>query len=246
MMQQVAFPQAYTNFNSTGTVPGFDPALGTLIAVDVVNSGSITSEFYTENLGSSPTTITGIVSGSLMAIGPAATIPVGIPQVTQTFDAAAYDGTTDFGGTSGKDFTPVVSSGAAALTITDPAALSGYVGNGPVTFTESANAVANASAPTSGSMAAGFNTQAAATITVVYHYIPNDPPLSSPQSQTTTSTGNNQAVGANVVIPITIASENHVVSHAGHRHRATPTPHAHLPVSGGHQRKTNVHPASGH
>jgi outer membrane biosynthesis protein TonB len=241
MVQQVAFPQAYTNFNSTGTVPGFDPALGTLIAVDVVNSGSITSEFYTENLGSSPTTITGIVSGSLMASGPSATIPVGIPQVTQTFDAAAYDGTEDFSGASGKDFTPVVSSGTSALTITDPAALAGYVGNGPVTFTESANAIANASAPTSGSMAAGFNTQAAATITVVYHYIPNTPPPSSPQPQTASLVspqGGSGSGGAGAFIAAaTSTKSHHAVSQASLHHKAIPTHPAHHPVSNGHRRK---------
>ena len=88
----------------------FSATMGTLTEVDLVTSGSFHSEFSAENLGPSSSTIAGTTRGNLSINVPTGAIPVTIPSVTQTFDASAFDGTLDSGGTSGKAFAPVTST----------------------------------------------------------------------------------------------------------------------------------------
>ncbi len=104
--------------------------LGTLTEVDLVTSGSYSTEFHAENLGPSSTTIEGTTSGNLSINVPTGAIPVTIPSVTETFNASPFDGDLDYAGTSGKDFAPVTSSSAAqTMVLTSPADLAAFTGN---------------------------------------------------------------------------------------------------------------------
>src|SRR5208337_3067620 len=94
----------------------FSSTMGALTEVDVVTSGSYTTQFSAENLGASSTTITGTTSGNLTINLPTGPIPVTIPSVTETFSAAASDGTINAAGTSGKEFAPVTESSAPQTT----------------------------------------------------------------------------------------------------------------------------------
>ena len=88
----------------------FSSTMGNLTEVDLVTSGSFQSRFSAENLGSSSGTITGTTGGNLAINVPTGAVPVTIPSVTESFNASAYDGTLNDGGTSGKTFAPVTSS----------------------------------------------------------------------------------------------------------------------------------------
>src|SRR5438874_7470823 len=66
-----SIPATPTNFSLAGAVDRFDPALGTLVEVDIVNAGSITSGIRVENTStSSASTIQATVGGHLALTGP--------------------------------------------------------------------------------------------------------------------------------------------------------------------------------
>jgi hypothetical protein len=162
----------------------FAATMGTLTEVDVVTSGSFTSRLSVENLGPAARTIAGTTAGDLSISVPAGAIPVAIPAVTQTFDASAFDGTLDYGGTSGRTFAPATSGSAAqTMVLTSPADLAAFTGHFRIPIGVAGHATGSTD-PEDGEVSAGFATQTSATISVVYHYIPNlpslDPPHASP------------------------------------------------------------------
>src|SRR6516162_8387515 len=81
----------------------FSSAMGTLTEVDVITSGSYSSEFHAENLGASSGTITGTTTANLSINVPSGAIPITIPPIAESFSAAPFDGALDDGGTSGRD-----------------------------------------------------------------------------------------------------------------------------------------------
>jgi hypothetical protein len=161
----------------------FSSSMGTLTEVDVVTSGSFSSQFSAENLGPSSTTITGTTSAKLSINLPSGAIPVTIPAVPESVNASPFDGHLDDAGSSGKEFAPVTSSSTAQTTVlTSPADLAAFTGSFRIPNSVSGHATGSA---TSGNndLSAGFKTQTSATITVIYHYIPNLPPLDPPPGQ---------------------------------------------------------------
>jgi hypothetical protein len=115
---------------------------------------------------------------------PSGPIAVTIPTVTETFQAAPFDGNLDYGGTSGKEFAPVASGSATQTTVmTSPAQLAALTGNFRIPVSVDGHAMGSATS-SNGDVSAGFNTQTSATITIIYHYIPNlpslDPPIGTP------------------------------------------------------------------
>jgi hypothetical protein len=188
MTQTATFPNLESLPNvSTQALLYFSLPMGTLTEVDVVTSGSFQTEFHAENLGPSNSTITGTTTGSVSINTPTGTLVVTIPTVTETFNASAYDRTLDYGGTSGKDFAPVTSSSAAQTTVlTSPADLAAFTGHFriPIGVAGGASGTATSS---DGNISAGFDTQTAATITVIYHFVPNLASLDGPSDPASSS-----------------------------------------------------------
>jgi hypothetical protein len=165
----------------------FSSTMGTLTEVDLVTSGSFSTQFHAENLGPSSTTIAGTTSGNLAINVPTGAIPVTVPSVTETFNASPFDGALDDAGTSGKDFAPVTSSSAAETTVlTSPADLAAFTGNFRIPISVSGHATGSVSSGND-DVSDGFNTQTSATITVIYHYIPDLPSLNPPPTNTNTT-----------------------------------------------------------
>jgi len=183
MTQTATFPNLESLPNvSTQAILYFSSRMGTLTEVDLVTSGSFNSEFYAENLGSSSSTIEGTTSGNLSVNVPTGSIPVTIPSVTQTFDAQPFDGTLDYGGTSGKDFAPVTSSSTPQTTVlTSSADLAAFTGNFRMPIGVTNHATTSSSAGNS-DLSAQIKTQTSATLTVIYHFTPNLPSLDPPPS----------------------------------------------------------------
>jgi len=170
----------------------FSSTMGTLTEVDVVTSGSFSSEFSAENLGPSSSTIAGTTGGNLAINVPTGAIPVTIPAVTRTFVASAFDGTLDYGGTSGQDLTLVANSSTPQTTVlTSPTDLAAFTGHFRIPISVSGHATGNANSD-NGDLSAGFKTHTSATITVIYHFIPNlpslDPPPGSPPTSNSSGT----------------------------------------------------------
>src|SRR5271157_172078 len=176
MTQTATFPNLESLPNvATQAFLYFSSTMGTLTEVDLVTWGTYSTEFHAENLGASSSAITGTTSANLSINVPTGAIPVTIPSVTETFKASPFDGTLDYGGTSGKDFAPVTSSSAAQTTVlTSPSDLAAFTGNFRIPISVSGHATGSATS-SNGDLSADFNTQTSATITVIYDFIPDLP-----------------------------------------------------------------------
>jgi hypothetical protein len=219
MTQTATFPILESLPNvSTQAILYFSSTMGTLTEVDLVTSGSYSTEFHAENLGPSNTTIEGTTGANVAIKVPSGAIPVTIPSSTESFDASPFDGALDYGGTSGKDFAPVTSNSTPlTMILTSPADLAAFTGNFRIPVTVSGHATGSASSG-NGDLSAGFKTQTSATITVIYHFIPNlpslDPPSNtSPSSQppSVPSSATKTVPGASSLLPTT-STQSHTAT----------------------------------
>jgi protocatechuate 3,4-dioxygenase beta subunit len=166
------FPATATNWSGSQTVPQFDTSLGTLTEVDITVSDPLTSTIKIENLDSAAATIHASVTGTAVLTGPSLTGLSSNLSATQTFNAAAFDGTIDFGGPSGETVGPITTPASGSITLTKASDLAPYLGSGTVTLTETAQASSSASG--SGNLVLSVNTTVGTQVTVTYHYIPSN------------------------------------------------------------------------
>ncbi len=209
MTQTVTFPnlESYPNVGSQALLY-FSSTMGTLTEVDVVTSGSFSTAFSAENTGSTTSMIAGTTSGNLSINVPSGALPVTIPSVTETFDAAAANSTLANGATNAKNFAPVTSSSAAQTTVlTSPADLAAFTGNFRIPITISGHATGSATS-SNGDLSDNFTTQTSVTLTVIYHYTPNLPSLSPPVSTTSQPPAGGQSAGASTATSVTAQSSD--------------------------------------
>lgn len=172
LAKSATIPTTATDWTQSLTVPQFDPSLGTLTSIDIVNAGTFTSSIKVESLDGGSSNIVATVSGSLTLTGTGVSGLVSTSSANKSFTASAFDGTIDFGGTSGHDFGSPNTSGTNTLTISDPASLAAYIGGGNMTFSDVAHATSSASG--AGNLLTQIGTTANAQLSVVYHYIPSN------------------------------------------------------------------------
>ncbi len=81
MTQTATFPnlEATPNASRSQAFVFFNSTMGTLTEVDLVTSGSFSTQFHAENLGSSSTTINGTTSGNLSINVPTGADPADNP-----------------------------------------------------------------------------------------------------------------------------------------------------------------------
>jgi len=170
--ETATFSEKNTNWSATQSVAQFNPALGTLTSIDIVITDPITGTIKIENLDTALATINASDTGAVTLTGQGIAGLSSPINFTQNFNASAFDGAIDFGGTSGHTFGPLVQQGSKTITLTDPGSLAAYTGTGSVPLTVTANASATASG--SGNLLLSVNTSASATVTVVYHYVPSN------------------------------------------------------------------------
>jgi hypothetical protein len=171
---QITFAEQATNWTKSQGIPRFDPSLGTLTGVEIINSGTLTGDIKVENLDSAAQTITATLSGQLSLTGPGLlSALVANSSQTQVFNAAAFDGAKDFLGPDSHDFGPQSVPGTQSVTLTSAADLALFTGSGSVTFTESATGTSSASS-TGGNLLDQISNSASGSVTVIYHYIPDN------------------------------------------------------------------------
>jgi hypothetical protein len=175
-------PQTLThtlNFDSqntdnvrSGSVPQFDPSLGQLTSVEIINSGSITSDISAENTShTSASTIQATVSGTLSLTGTGFQLDTNLQDNAGTFSATVFDGNLDFSGGSGQDFGPKTASGSKSITLTG-GDIQSFIGTGSVQVTESTSATSTAAG--GGNILVGVHSNGQANVEVVYTYIPSN------------------------------------------------------------------------
>jgi len=165
---------ATTDWTHNLTLQQFDASLGTLNSVTFSYGGQVSSIFRVESLDAAPATVNANASGNLVFGGP----------ISQTLNisgstsqaVSAFDGTIDFGGTSGAVIGPVVGSDSDTLSLIS--GLAAFIGAGTYDISVAAHGASSASG--AGNLISQINTEAMANIAVTYDYTAR-PPVTVPE-----------------------------------------------------------------
>jgi hypothetical protein len=167
------FGPATTNNSLTQTVAQFDPSLGALTAVEIVNEGALTSRVQIESLDAAPGTVQGQVAGKFLLQGPGGASVETDVSATQQAQVAAFDGTADFQGADSVDFGDKTASGSQSVVLDGASQdLSAFIGKGTVALTETAQAQSQAAG--AGNLMAMIKSTSSAHVKVIYHYTPSN------------------------------------------------------------------------
>ncbi len=171
--QSITLGPTLTNFKQGGALPQFNSSLGTLDKVVITESGTILSTIQAENTSPVADTIQGTVSGNFSLNAPGVSNDLlTVTGQPNTFSAAANPG-DDHSFTGGSSVTwdnvSATSATPNTITITDPNALSDYIGAGNVPITEAATATSNAT-DTTGNITTNIVSQGQATLSITYYY----------------------------------------------------------------------------
>ena len=207
VLQRQTIATASSNWSQTVTFAPFNPALGTLVDVQVGITAAVTGTVSLENLGATAGTVDVSQSGTVSVFGPdGAFITSANPDATGSAPLAAFDGSDNYAGPSGTTLSDL-SNTVSALdfykgTTSELALFSGHhrvalTVDGVVGFGETGlanlDALSGASAGavitlqydyiTPGGSNGGGGTSGSVTTIIVY---PPMPPLSFTNSVTTT------------------------------------------------------------
>jgi uncharacterized protein (DUF2141 family) len=168
----LTFDPAKTNWTNSQSVAQFNPDLGKLTSVEIVNDGDFTSQIQIESLDGAPSNVTGTVSGNLTLQAPGIPSLVTSGSSSQSTPVAAFDGTIDFAGPSGHDFGTQSAHGSNSIILAKPEDLAAYEGTGTIPL--KATAEATSTALGAGNLLSKISSTAAAHVQVIYHYVPNN------------------------------------------------------------------------
>jgi hypothetical protein len=159
-----------TNWTDMLNMPLFNPALGTLLSIDFELTGMVQGDAQFESLDSSPNTVNTQLSALITLSRPdLSTILTATPAFTTTDSVTAFDGTIDFGGTSGKTYSNQSANTQTTATSPPPASdLLLFTGIGTIGLPASAVATSSAQGP--GNLTTLFSTEAGADLKITYTY----------------------------------------------------------------------------
>lgn len=164
-------PLQSTNFNSSVTLPLFDPSIGILEKVTLKLTGHVEGAAKFESLDSEPATVEMELAAQITLQRPdLSTLVVTLPLVMTSDDVGAFDGVIDFGGTSGRTYANLMASQLEIFMTMDPGDLALFTGVGNIVLPVVALGASTGSG--AGNLLLQFNTSAAADVTVCYQYIP--------------------------------------------------------------------------
>ena len=178
----VAFTDSYglatTNWIHSIAASQFDASLGTLNSATFSFTYDIVQTFRAENTGATADTITPVVGANMLFRKSASTLLNTVLTGSSTaFNASAFDGTIDYGGTSGLNFGDLTAGKADSITLTG-AALASLIGVGTLgSAGYDVRAVGTGSLQTdNGNLASIVSTRARYNLNVVYDYTAKIPP----------------------------------------------------------------------
>lgn len=168
-------PQATSFFDLPVTLQQFDPALGTLQSIKITLLGTVSGNLQAESLDNSAATLLAQLSTLLTLSRPDSSALVSTTaSSSQSFNASAYDGTIDFGGTSGFSSGPLSSSSSNAITLTSASDLSLFTGTGSIAALLTALGASSVSG--AGNIISQIATNAAGTATIEYTFLTDGVP----------------------------------------------------------------------
>jgi hypothetical protein len=164
-------PLTETDWADSVSIPQFNPALGTLnsVQIDVAAHMEGTAKF--EHRGGKPATITMGLWANVEVQRPDTTFLAGATAFQQTQDSVTqFDGTVDFGGTSGRTYNALSANDVNGTVTSDAADLALFTGTGNIVLPVLANATSGFTG--SGNLVFDVQTSASAGVTVTYNYAP--------------------------------------------------------------------------
>lgn len=171
IVQTATLSNTATNFTDTALsgLTKFDSSLGTLNSVIVTLNATVAGAVGLENTGPSASSITYNLQASVALSSPGVgTLLTSVPVFSGTFNAGPFDGTTDFGGTSGTTISNLTANTSETVTLTT--GLTPFIGSGSLDAFLSGTGQSNTNG--SGNVASAFTTQAGGSVTVQYNYTP--------------------------------------------------------------------------
>ncbi len=153
------------------SIEKFDGSLGTLKNVTIGFDGQIVGDALVESRDAQAQTLTFTLGGTLSLIGDdILNNPLFEETVTasDSFEATAFDGMIDFGGTSGQSFTGLTATLEGERFYDDQAVLDFFTGAENAEFLFSA--ATDSEVTGAANIFAGITTQAGASVTVKYEY----------------------------------------------------------------------------
>jgi len=174
-----SIPLQLTNWGSTLTVPQFNPSQGVLNSVSIRIEADIAGTIGAENTSPNPGNLVATLTGTITVVSPGDGTTLLTASPSESFappPLTAFDGVTDFGGTSG--FTSPLLTDSESMTVTIPPDTNGldlaaFQGVGDVTFPVAAQGN-SAFAGSNGNEASFFQLQAGARLIVTYNFTPPD------------------------------------------------------------------------
>jgi hypothetical protein len=162
-------PFATTNWNSSVSVPQFDPGIGLLRGVRFELTGSISGSARVESLDASPTVVTTTYQADITLTRPDMSVLVVATPLEEFIDNLdVHDGLIDFGGSSGSSHDNLNVQATEVVTTISPADLAIFSGMGMITLPVDATGLSTASG--SGNLITQFLTSAEASVKVCYFY----------------------------------------------------------------------------
>ena len=161
-----------TDFSVTLNIPMFNTDLGTLNSVSFELAGSEVAVIKLENLSGRGRTLSGTAQVTVVLTAPDGTTDLAqaLPTATRSQALAGYDGTTDFGGTSGVTFSGITANDTSGLlTFTDSTVLGEYSAAGGGFAASTVNGF-NTSTTAAGNAATSITSSATGTVFVQYDY----------------------------------------------------------------------------
>lgn len=164
--------QTATNWGPLlASLPKFDTSLGPLISITASITGAILGNIRLESLDNAPATLVGTLSATQTLNKPGGGFLTNVlPSFTTTFAATAFDGTIDFGGTSGITHIGVTANATSTvgIALVDFGLFSCA---GPcANLTMAVGAVGTSTGSGAGNLISQFNTSAGAQVSVTYNY----------------------------------------------------------------------------
>jgi len=160
---------ATTNWSTTMTFPRFDSSLGCLDSICFNLNGHVQGTAKFESLDASPATVTMDLAATLTLQRPdGTTLVVTMPLASTSDDASAYDGTTDFAGTSGATYSSLSADKAEAACTSATADFTLFTGTGDIVLPVVATGTSTGSG--AGNLILQFATDASAGASVTYYY----------------------------------------------------------------------------
>lgn len=165
-----SLPLDFTDWSNTLSVQQFNKPLVHLDSVEVLFHGLDKSSIQIENKSTTSRPYTATAAYSLLA-----SLPDGSPLVAiqpaslnKAGTLGAYDGVTDFGGTSGVSFLNQISEDSGSVTLTADSEISQFIGTGSVGLP--VDALASGGITASGNVVKNVTNESSADVTITYHY----------------------------------------------------------------------------